>query len=152
MPTGIYQRKWKQQDADEDFWSNVQLEDTIFPENGCMIWTGPGERYGAFSRDGKQHRAHRWIYERLRGPIPKGMQIDHLCRVPLCVNPDHLELVTAKENQRRSPLTPGNQTHCARGHEFAGENLRFERNGQKRVCHICSIEKKRRYRERMRKK
>ena len=150
MPTGVYQRKWKQEDADEDFWSNVRFEDEVFQENGCMIWAGPGDRYGAFHRDGNQHRAHRWIYERLRGPITLGLQVDHLCRNTRCVNPDHMELVTGKENQLRSPISFGavnsRKTHCVNGHEFTPENLRFERDGKKRVCVKCSIARKRAYR------
>lgn len=67
----------------------------------CWIWQGPvyGSGYGAASKE----LAHRWAYERARGPIPQGLTIDHLCCVPLCVNPDHLEVVTMAENCRRRP-------------------------------------------------
>lgn len=81
--------------------------------NGCWIWqrsmttTGYGRVWVA---EAKRHvNAHRVVYERERGPIPEGMSLDHLCRVPRCVNPDHLEPVTHAENCRRgaaAKLTP----------------------------------------------
>lgn len=69
----------------------------------CWIWTGAttvaGERgYGYY----RKRAAHRVFFEEARGPVPEGMQLDHLCRVRLCVNPDHLEVVTLLENVRRS--------------------------------------------------
>jgi hypothetical protein len=73
----------------------------------CWIWklktnaTG----YGYLSDRGRDRLAHRWYYEAARGPIPKGLQLDHLCRQRLCVNPDHLEPVTAMENGRRGAST-----------------------------------------------
>ena len=73
--------------------------------NGCWIWTGAcfQDGYGAFSPvgTGRNVRVHRWAYERFVGRIPDGLVIDHLCHVPQCVNPDHLEAVTAQENTRR---------------------------------------------------
>lgn len=75
---------------------------TVDPESGCWHWalsiTPRG--YGQARRDGHQS-AHRWVYSLLRGPIPEGMQLDHLCRCKDCVNPDHLEPVTPGENTRR---------------------------------------------------
>jgi hypothetical protein len=70
--------------------------------NGCWIWQGGqnDQGYGTFF-DGRTRRAHRWSFEHFRGPIPPGMPLDHLCRVRLCVNPWHLEVVTASENARR---------------------------------------------------
>lgn len=73
-------------------------------ETPCWIWllkkhhTG----YGWVGVKGKQWLAHRWYYEQAHGPIPDGLQLDHLCRQRLCVNPDHLEPVTPLENTRRS--------------------------------------------------
>jgi hypothetical protein len=55
-------------------------------------------------REHKQHRAHRYFYEQHRGPIPDGLVIDHLCRVPACVNPEHLEATNQFENVRRGRL------------------------------------------------
>lgn len=71
---------------------------------GCWLWTGPTDRDG-YARQvgwyGALARPHRLIYEVLVGPIPDGLQIDHLCRVKRCVNPEHLEPVTTQENTRR---------------------------------------------------
>lgn len=76
-------------------------------ENGCWLWQGrlSSKGYGYRWFKGKPGRpAHRVVYEILKGPIPKGMALDHLCRIRHCVNPDHLEPVTTMENNRRSAL------------------------------------------------
>lgn len=95
-------------------------------ESGCLVWTGAqrGKGYGAF-RDGEMYYAHRWAYQLERGPIPKGLTVDHLCRNKLCVNVDHLELVTPAGNTRRSfPFRSwGLKTHCKHGHEMVGDNV-----------------------------
>lgn len=82
--------------VEERFWAKVDV-------GVCWLWTGStnGNSYGRFSLDGRMVPAHRWAYEALVGPIPPGLQIDHLCRVPLCVNPDHLEPVSQADNKRR---------------------------------------------------
>jgi HNH endonuclease len=70
---------------------------------GCWLWTGAvdGDGYGQFRVDSRTVRAHRWAYEQASGPIPEGLTLDHTCQQPACVRPDHLESVTASENQRR---------------------------------------------------
>ena len=72
----------------------------------CLLWTDykVEKDYGRFSLKGKPVRAHRWIYKECIGSIPKGLQLDHLCRVRSCVNPLHLEPVSNKENCSRSIL------------------------------------------------
>lgn len=76
----------------------------VDPETGCWLWLGSTMYgYGRCSHKGKSHQAHRVLYERHKGPIPEGLQIDHLCRNKRCVNPDHLEAVTSVENARRRP-------------------------------------------------
>lgn len=81
--------------------------------------------------------AHRVAYERLVGPIPDGMQLDHLCRNRLCVNPDHLEPVTAQENTRRATTLI---TKCPSGHDYDAANTAYARTGQ-RYCRACKREK-----------
>ena len=70
---------------------------------GCWLWLGgTAGGYGLFSYEGRRILAHRVIYEWLNGPIPKGIHIDHLCFIRLCVSPSHLEAVTPQENVRRA--------------------------------------------------
>lgn len=79
---------------------------------GCWMWqkARTGNGYGAAWRNGRQVPAHRAYYEQHRGPIPAGLVIDHLCRTPLCVNPDHLEAVTNRENVvARGRTSPAHQ-------------------------------------------
>lgn len=88
----------------------------VDPESGCWNWRlrRANGRYGQVERDGVAQQAHRWMWELHKGPIPDGLEIDHLCRNTGCVNPDHLEPVTHAENVRRYwaavrgyPLAPG---------------------------------------------
>jgi hypothetical protein len=85
-------------DAFDRFWTYVDTS------GHCWIWRGSAtvRGYGHFRANGQYFLAHRWIYEREIGPIPHGMEIDHLCRTPPCVRPAHLEAVTHAENQRRA--------------------------------------------------
>lgn len=97
--------------------------------------------------DGRLVRAHRFSYERAVGPIPAGLQIDHLCRVRACVNPAHLEPVTCGENVRRSwaamPRKPP-KTHCVHGHAYTPENTHIRKNGAY-ACLACNAIRCRRY-------
>ena len=83
------------------------------PRTGCWLWNGTltWGGYGQISRNGRNTTAHRAMWKHLRGPIPPGMTIDHLCLTRRCVNPAHLEVVTYSENnyrrfQSREPLRP----------------------------------------------
>src|SRR6266568_5486930 len=101
------------------FWAKVDRS------GACWLWTAHvGEDgYGTFSLDGHHQRAHRIAWVLLRGPIPEGLQIDHLCRVRACVNPDHLEPVTQRENILRGEgisALCARRTHCPQGHEYTG--------------------------------
>ena len=110
----------------------------VIQENGCWEWVGYIDRHGYGVLD--QRRAHRVVYERAKGPIPEGLQTDHLCRNRKCVNPDHLELVTSRENTLRGNsfvARQARQTHCIRGHEFTMENTLRTSCG-KRQCRACS--------------
>ena len=76
------------------------------PNSGCLIWLGAvsGDGYGSIKIDGHARCAHVVNYEREKGPVPEGMELDHLCRVRLCVNPDHLEPVAHQLNVLRGSL------------------------------------------------
>jgi hypothetical protein len=128
----------------------------IHPDpSGCWIWIGSIDQYGygrlssrlSVKRGGLSSHAHRITWTLLRGEIPEGLQIDHLCRVRRCVNPDHLEPVTPLENQRRG--IAGQvvrarhlaRTHCVNGHEFTPENTRIDRSRKypRRCCKTCEV-------------
>src|ERR1035437_5379402 len=81
---------------DENFFSKVQKTET------CWLWTGCKVRgYGQVTIFYKRFYAHRLSFEAAKGKIPEGLEIDHLCHVKNCVNPDHLEAVTPKSNMKR---------------------------------------------------
>lgn len=117
--------------------------------NGCWIWLRAKrpEGYGTLDAavEGKKyqtHAAHRVSYIVFRGPIPSGLEIDHLCRQPSCINPDHLEVVTRRENVLRSrsfAAINSRKKSCKSGHPLSGENLYLRPNGA-RVCRTCQRE------------
>lgn len=120
---------------EEGFWMKVNKTE------GCWFWEGStnNQGYGAFAIEGKRYYAHRLAYVWLRGGIPDGMVIDHLCRVRNCVNPNHLEVVDFRENVLRGvgpTAVNASRTHCKRGHELAGDNLYIRPNGY-RNCKSC---------------
>ena len=128
------------------FWQKV-----VKQENGCWKWMGclnskvPGRGYGYFSFENRMGLAHRFSYEYFNNTtIPEGLEIDHLCRNRKCVNPDHLEVVTSRENTMRGinpALTRQRQlskTHCLRGHPFDLFNTYITSYG-KRQCRQCKL-------------
>lgn len=125
--------------AVDRFWSKVDATGI------CWEWTAAKNPrgYGIFSHDFRSRLAHRVAWELLVGPIPSGMVIDHVCRNPGCVNPDHLDVVTQSENLRRSPLMGRykDRTHCPYGHVLDGR----KRTGT-RYCLTCNNQRNRAWR------
>lgn len=126
-------------DLDPRVRSRISLDLT-----GCWLWTGYRDKlgYGRLTIDGKTAAAHRIVYEHHKGPIPSGLEIDHLCRVTSCVNPDHLEAVTHLENMRRG--LNAKKAFCPQGHPYSGRNVMFELNGWRkcRECHYAVIRRR----------
>lgn len=95
-------------------------------------------------------QAHRVAYELFVAEIPEGFDLDHLCRNRGCVNPDHLEPVTRRENLLRGETIPARNariTHCPQGHPYDAENTRIRPCGRRR-CAACNREAARRWRAR----
>lgn len=132
----------------ERFWSKVDKHGplpTWAPFLGpCWLWTKTlADGYGQFIADGNRRvGAHIYTYELLVGPVPVGHELDHLCRVRACCNPNHVEPVTDAENKARSPLMNMDgpnanrvKTHCPAGHAYDEANTYRYRGG--RYCRAC---------------
>lgn len=118
------------------FWSKVDKTDS------CWIWTASLNAYGYGQfRPGARRLppvvAHRYAYESLFGPIPAGLQLDHLCRTRACVTPAHLEPVTQAVNLQREHAAQPRRTHCAEGHALVDPNV--YRYGGTTYCRRCRI-------------
>lgn len=110
------------------WWEKVYPE----PNTGCWLWAGGLDTggYGRALHLKTSWPIHRFMYVQFIGPVPDGLELDHLCRVRSCVNPEHLEAVTHEENMRRGLWATA--THCIRGHR-----LPEYRPGGRRVCGKC---------------
>lgn len=109
----------------------------------CWSWTGclNSKGYGCAQHEGKVQLTHRISYEVHNGPIPTGLQIDHLCRNKRCCNPTHLEAVTGKVNCERTP--EATKTRCKNDHPLAGPNVRLKSKpggGRQRECVVCAMD------------
>lgn len=114
--------------------------------SGCWLYAGCINSDGYGIVGGRGEYVHRLQYERYVGPIPDGLQLDHLCRVRHCVNPAHLEPVTSRENSMRSSITiaarNAAKTHCPRNHEYTPENTYVDRKrGGGRQCRACTLDR-----------
>ena len=118
----------------ERFWYRVNKTES------CWLWTGPLATlgYGRMRFEGRTYPAHRLAYILVKGSVPDDLPLDHLCRIPLCVNPDHLEPVTTRINTLRG-ISPAAQnavkTHCPQGHPYSETNTQRFRG--KRRCATC---------------
>jgi HNH endonuclease len=118
----------------------------------CVVWRGHigREGYGKRTHHGRRGSlAHRVAWEDVNGPIPDGLTIDHLCRNRACINVDHMEVVTRRENTLRGVGPTAVNARKARGkhgHVFNEENTYFKSGC--RQCRECSAESARRYRRR----
>ncbi len=123
-------------------------------ETPCWVWAGPvnSDGYGIVSvgpRGGRLFTLpHRWAYAVFVGPIPAGLVPDHLCRTPACCNPEHLELVTQRQNVMRGDTIPARnlaKTACPQGHPYDETNTYVTRAGH-RQCMTCRKQAQRRRR------
>jgi hypothetical protein len=136
-------------------WGHIVPE----PMSGCWLWTAScaANGYGQTSWTKRNCKVHRVAYETLVGQVTAGLDLDHLCRVRSCCNPDHLEPITRSENLRRGaggdPLIGQRRaaqlialTHCRNGHPFDPDNTiwRSYRSGLRRICQQCVRNRNRR--------
>lgn len=126
---------------EDRFWAKVRVD-----VSGCWIYGNPAT-YTSVSVGWVGTSAHRYAFELARGPIPDGLQVDHLCRTRGCVHPFHLEPVPLRVNVLRGEgITAVNarKTECIHGHPFDAENTRMTVEGY-RECKICRREIGRRH-------
>lgn len=98
-----HQLEWRRRRFPKGSQGNVWARVEKDGPNGCWLWVGSKthDGYGNLKRGGRIYVVHRYVYELVAGPIPEGLELDHLCFVRNCVNPEHLEPVTGAENRRR---------------------------------------------------
>ena len=134
--------------TEQRFWVKVDKNGPLWSEHSCWVWLAckQWQGYGFFTVAGKNVMAHRYAYELLVGGIPNGLQLDHLCRNPSCVNPTHLEPVTCRTNVvvRGTGITAQNQikTTCPQAHPYDLFNTWVDKRG-KRYCRTCSADRER---------
>lgn len=153
---------WRKPDrlSDDLLRAKLEAHSTPIPFSGCWIWLGQiampqgyGRIYVGGGRAEKRHQTYTHIvsYELQRGPVPAGHELDHLCRVRLCWNPEHLEAVTHTINVQRGDAPTlarvlvrdlhharRTQTHCKHGHEFTPENTYIIPTTGSRQCRTCA--------------
>lgn len=142
MPTGVYPRPSLRE----------RFDAKVVRGESCWEWAGgrSAAGYGVIRDGSRLLFAHRLAYELVNGEIPEGTEIDHLCRNRACVNPEHLEAVSHRENILRGETLQAenaSKTHCLNGHEFTPENTYINPKGW-RDCRICKRERWRAWRAR----
>lgn len=120
---------------------NRLLSRIVKLNNGCWFYSGYKQKkgYGMMSAWGQLQGAHRISFKIFKGKIPIRKFLDHLCRNPSCVNPEHLEVVTNKENVLRGigvSAINKRKTKCINGHDFTKKNTLITKSG-KRQCRKC---------------
>lgn len=139
----------------------IQKKISPEPNSGCWLWTAATDKDGygqAYMPVGPRlQKAHRVVYEFYKGAIPEGLTLDHSCRTPGCVNPDHLEPATQKVNTLRGTsfaATNALKPICCNGHSLADAYVARRPQGDARICRQCrnAYERKHRpiYRARIR--
>ena len=121
------------------FWAKVNKTEE------CWLWTATCSKgYGQFHISRPRRRmisAHIWAWSQENGPVPDGLELDHLCRVKACVRPAHLEAVPHRTNTLRSPASPSainvTKTHCPQGHPYSEANTSITTRGGRR-CRTCA--------------
>lgn len=117
------------------------MKNVTVSDAGCWVWTAwiNNKGYGYMSYRGRPYPAHRAAWEVFRGEqLERGIDVDHLCRNTLCVNPEHLEPVTHRENIRRGKAAT--KTACKRGHDWTDPKNVYFKNTGRRYCAVCTKE------------
>lgn len=134
--TNLYRQRLKT--VEERFWEKVNKTDT------CWVWTASGTRgYGRMWVNGSNEFAHHISLSLVGREIPEGLEVDHLCRNPSCVRPDHLEIVTRRENNIRRPHVTEKlkKEMCGQGHRLTPSNTQSltMKKGLYITCKICRL-------------
>lgn len=156
--TGI-KLSWSKRQVDPilRFWQKVNIQDNgswlwqTDGKNSCWLWQASCNAggYGKFGVNRESVLAHRFVYEYFRGKISESLDLDHLCRNHLCVNPWHLEPVPKVVNIRRGEVVNSNRrrghaiTHCPKGHPYDEQNTYWDPKHINRHCKICRLERER---------
>jgi hypothetical protein len=141
---------------------DVSCRYEVNPETGCWNWTGArdvdgyGRVFGGRTSGREEAKAHRWMYERERGPLPDELHLHHRCENPRCVNPEHLRPLTKAEHRavhgggspeaRRGPSRVGDGERCVNGHELSAAIVYVSPSGTER-CRECARAATRRRRQ-----
>jgi hypothetical protein len=144
---GTYKNSQDRFNSKVNFNGPFPKQDTLaFNKGCCHIWIaskmGSIAKYGRFRDKMKAWPAHKWNYVKNRGPIKDGFELDHLCQNKLCVNINHLEAVTRRENLIRSNKTTTfknmSKLVCINGHTYSKENTILNKTGG-RICKTCYV-------------